>query len=179
MGNSDLASEGSINLDLGCDTEASHEPQPKPEVSRRNRLPHVSKNRIKKRKTSESEDEDFYVSYDAPNSTEKPGESPKYDKHDIFGQHIANNLREMSKEQQIRCTKLVSDTLFEGLMGNLSGESYIHVGRAVQSSYRQHPRDRHAGQHHLPSPANTDYSGLEQGDSKFHNNSFIAENGDE
>ncbi|KAK3800659.1 hypothetical protein RRG08_003066 [Elysia crispata] len=50
------------------------------------------------------------------------------DGHDIFGQNVANKLRQMTNEQQIFAEKIISDVLFEGRLGNLCWLSKLDTG---------------------------------------------------
>ncbi|KAK3794427.1 hypothetical protein RRG08_047058 [Elysia crispata] len=43
------------------------------------------------------------------------------DGHDIFGQNVANKLRQMTNEQQIFAEKIISDVLFEGRLRTCAG----------------------------------------------------------
>ncbi|RUS90333.1 hypothetical protein EGW08_001931 [Elysia chlorotica] len=170
LDHSELGSDGSINLDLGSDPEESPEPERKPEVLPQKHVPRASSKDFRKRKRKVSEDEDFEVSYNAPNCTVTGHDvssaalrsTSTRDKYDIFGEHIASNLREMTKEQQIRCMKIVSDSLFEGLLGNLSADSHLQVFRPAPVSLYQHPRPPSTNTAcTINGNGNTDLSGVE------------------
>ena len=54
--------------------------------------------------------------------------SSNTDKYDIFGQHVASAMRDMSREQQIYAEKIISDVLFEGRLGKLSRNARLVTG---------------------------------------------------
>lgn len=100
---------------------------------------------------------DFYESQILGGVGGDPAEPPVADYYDVFGQYVANELRQMDRQSVIIAKRLVNEVLFLGQMGMLNVNTRIETppssssssGRrknaAAKSSDHHHQQNNHHG----------------------------------
>ncbi|KAG5896356.1 hypothetical protein JTB14_005834 [Gonioctena quinquepunctata] len=79
-------------------------------------------NRVKKQKLDDKKKEELLQ-----NITTKLDE--KEDEFDVTGKHIANKLRNVSRDQMIYAEKIIMDVLFQAQLGTLNRDSQLQVNQ--------------------------------------------------